>query len=383
MKGRNLRNQVPIYKAAYPFLKTVHSSPLKNTALRLKDAYDGFFQHGRGFPNHRSWKKKWFSLYYDEPKKGFKLLNPTTLRLSFGKNEENKQIMHVVQLHEPLHLNNEIVKTLRVTKNHQRYYAIFTVERQSPTLNEQKTWIAFDPNHKNLMIGIDHEGKTFEFKNLPQLKYWDQVIDQLKSKRDQCQKKSRYIKTEHSGYWKPSRSWERFNQALEKAYHTRREQVKQTLYAIVHWTAKRYDEVLIGDYVPTLNVAKYQTMHRAMLNQTPVGKLRHTLEWVQQKSGKHYKIVDESNTTKACSDCGHLEKKTPNIRIFTCDHCGNTFNRDINSSVNIAKKGNKTLPGSGYIGLEDPMYTVAWCFQQSKIKQQLTSQMNQNKIVKI
>ncbi len=35
---RGLRNQLPKIKEEHPFLKVVHSSPLKNTALRLSEA---------------------------------------------------------------------------------------------------------------------------------------------------------------------------------------------------------------------------------------------------------------------------------------------------------------------------------------------------------
>ena len=35
---RGLRNLVPAIKEEHPFLKVVHSSPLKNTALRLSEA---------------------------------------------------------------------------------------------------------------------------------------------------------------------------------------------------------------------------------------------------------------------------------------------------------------------------------------------------------
>jgi putative transposase len=35
---RGLRNLLPQLKQEHPFLKVVHSSPLKNTALRLSDA---------------------------------------------------------------------------------------------------------------------------------------------------------------------------------------------------------------------------------------------------------------------------------------------------------------------------------------------------------
>jgi putative transposase len=110
-----------------------------------------------------------------------------------------------------------------------------------------------------------------------------------------------------------------------------------------------------------------------MLNQTPIGKFRKTLEWVQIKNGKYYQKIDERDTTKTCCICGHQEKKDPSIRIFTCVNCGNTLSRDINSTVNIGVKAKKILPRSGYVGVKAPMYTVWWDYKQGKVSCGLTS----------
>ena len=108
-------------------------------------------------------------------------------------------------------------------------------------------------------------------------------------------------------------------------------------------------------------------MRRAMLNQTPIGKFRNILEWVQEKKHKHYTKVDETNTTKECSICGHMKKKEPDVRIFTCEKCKTTMYRDLNSAVNIAKKEGKLLPRLGYVGVEHPTYTVWWDWKRQKI----------------
>ena len=76
-----LRNLVPKLKQEHPFLKVVHSSPLKNTALRLTASIQDYQKSRKGqrkgkhvgFPTFRSWKVNWFSLFYDEPNKGFKV----------------------------------------------------------------------------------------------------------------------------------------------------------------------------------------------------------------------------------------------------------------------------------------------------------------------
>jgi putative transposase len=69
-------------KEETPFLRSLYSSPIKNTALRLSTAIREYqkSRHGeRGnghkveWPKFRSWKKKWFSLCHDEPWKGYSL----------------------------------------------------------------------------------------------------------------------------------------------------------------------------------------------------------------------------------------------------------------------------------------------------------------------
>ena len=79
---RGLRNLLPSLKEEFPFLKSVHSSPLKNAALRLSQAIQARQQSKKGkrrgkevgWPRFRSWQASWFSLLFDEPKKGFKIL---------------------------------------------------------------------------------------------------------------------------------------------------------------------------------------------------------------------------------------------------------------------------------------------------------------------
>ena len=71
---RGLRDLIPALKQEHAFLKAVYSSPLKNAALRLSSAIREYQKSRKGqgveWPKFRSWKRKWFSLEYDEPWKG-------------------------------------------------------------------------------------------------------------------------------------------------------------------------------------------------------------------------------------------------------------------------------------------------------------------------
>src|SRR5204863_5511447 len=88
---RGLRDEIPQLKEQFPFLKTVYSSPLKNAALRLSSAIREYQKSRKGkragravnWPRFRAWKRKWFSLQYDEPWKGYQL-SGKTLKIQLG-----------------------------------------------------------------------------------------------------------------------------------------------------------------------------------------------------------------------------------------------------------------------------------------------------------
>lgn len=371
LHGRNLRGLVPGLKRENNFLNSVHSSPLKNTALRLRDSYIKFFGRGKGFPHYKAWKDNWFSLFYDEPNKGFKILEENNLQISLGIDELKKRLKVRGQLKESLSIRkSDKIKNFRLCKQQgDRYYAVFCIEREEVKPKEVTTWLSIDPNHKNLFMAVDNKGISYEFSKLYQLKYWDKVIDKIKSKRDLCMKKAKKSTTENGiTYFIPSKRWQRLNKALHKAYNSRREQIKSACYSISNWAAKNYDYVAFGNYTPTMNVAIEDNMHRSMLNQEVIGTLRSIMKWVMKRSGKIFSIVDEKDTTSTCSICGYKEKKEPSIREFKCSKCNHNFNRHINSSINIAKK-HKILSGSAYVGwdLSKPIYTVKWNFTDGKI----------------
>lgn len=393
LNDRNLRNYVAqVMKEKHPFLETVHSSPVKEVSFRLKDAFIRLFTGQNQYPNYRSWKKNWYSLFFDEPKKGWEIKD-NKLLIMLGKipdlpipeGKRNPGIYGTLQ--EPFALQeDEKVKTCRLCKQQgNRFYVIITIERaneedllfkeevkqykkenkqynylkkQAKTKEEKEalppkpvkpvqglnmpkspTWIALDPNHKNFFVGTDNEGNSVEWQKLSVIKYWDKKIDELKSLRDQCEKIYRKKKTEHGNtYTVHSPRWNKINNALNKAYHCRREQIKTMMFTIAHALYQRYDVVLIGDYTPNNGTAPFDSMKRSMLNQETIGSFRKILEWVSKKYEKHYKKVNERNTTKECCVCGHQEKKAPSVREFTCKTCNAKMMRDNNASINIAKK---------------------------------------------
>lgn len=377
---RGLRNMIPNVKTNHKFLCAVHSSPLKNAALRLSDSIQDYQdgKHGRrkgkptGWPQFRSWKKKWFSLLYDEPKKGFSV-SGKKLNISFGKNEDGKRIRVTLKLFESFP-NDKVgeVRNLRITRDgSKQYFAVFTLaddvceEEAHARIKETSTIIAFDPNHKNLVYGVDSEGKAIEIQNLTHLKLMDARIDELKSRRDKCKRKSvKVTRDDGSYFWKSSRRWLFFHKKLDEAYRIRREQTKTFMYTLSNQICKQYDIICMGDYTP--NGGGITThMRRSMNNQSLIGRFKRTLKWVAYRSGKMYIEFNEKGTTRTCSNCSFVVKDgiPPEIREWTCPNCGYKHIRDENAAKNgLAKtiQEKNLLPRSGRVPSEISERWVWW-----------------------
>ena len=143
---RGLRNLLPEIKQENPFLKVVHSLPLKNAALRLSDCIQTYQKSHKGkrkgqatgWPKFRSWKAHWFSLFYDEPDKGY-CIEEGKLKISLGLGEDRKQRFLAIPIQQVSHLQGKTIRNLRIVKQAGVFSAVFTVLREIP---ETKTMVS-------------------------------------------------------------------------------------------------------------------------------------------------------------------------------------------------------------------------------------------------
>jgi putative transposase len=319
-------------KETHPFLKSVHSSPLKNAALQLTRAIQDYQKSRKGkrkgkptgWPSFRSHKVKPFSLLYDEPGKGFKL-EGRTLRLSLGQTSEGKRIYVTGTVEKPLSsFEGAEVKQLRIKREHDRYYAVFSVVRKFRPESRPggtakfPTVIALDPNHKNLAYGVDNAGQAIEIANFRGAKYFDREIDRVKSKRDKCLRKSKPVtKDGKIIYFKPSRRYQRLDKAHKRLLQKRRDQTKLMLQTVANYLCKHYSVIAIGDYTPRGGGIS-KSMRRSMNNQSLIGRFKLVVKWVAARSGRVYIEWPEHGSTRTCSACGYklANGLSPDIRSW-------------------------------------------------------------------
>ena len=90
----------------------------------------------------------------------------------------------------------------------------------------------------------------------------------------------------------------------------------------------------------TGKITKYhKNINRGVHNKGHLYRFVELLTYKAKLHGKRVLTIDERNTSKACSFCGHKKSTMPFYqRIYHCESCGTVLDRDQNSAINIMKR---------------------------------------------
>ncbi|MHB1813154.1 MAG: RNA-guided endonuclease InsQ/TnpB family protein, partial [Thermoplasmataceae archaeon] len=63
-----------------------------------------------------------------------------------------------------------------------------------------------------------------------------------------------------------------------------------------------------------------------------------------ESAGKMVILVDPKQTSQECSQCGNIKKDLKlSDRIYHCNVCGLTIDRDLNAAINVLRRGMQSL----------------------------------------
>ena len=383
-----LRDLIPEMKDRNAFLRLVHSSPLKNAALRLTATFKQWRkrrEEGYGFPGFRGWSGHFFSIEYDE-RKGWDAQGDK-LHLSFGERvipdaelskSQAKALARKRNADPAAVLKQRIGVDLKLTepaptdahrievvREGGALFVIFTRKvRMTETKKAVNTYAYLDPNHKNLVYGLSDTGQAFEVANRHGLKLQNIRIDRLQSRRDHAVRRKELVQfTRDDGsvhrHWRPSNAWFRRNKALLREEMKRRDQNKTFIHTTLHRLFDRYDAVGLGDYTPEAKDHKLgstpsgrKKANRSINNCSLLGRLQLALPQVARKRGRVSYVMDERGTTRTCHTCDHVVEGgiRPDIRSWICPGCGGRHIRDENACQNGLGRLSSLLRADGLLG---------------------------------
>jgi putative transposase len=313
-----------------PELAQVYGKLLHEVYFRLDGAMQAFFRRVKngetpGFPRVRP-RHHFFTLCY--PAMYVKVEGNTVILPTGGGGKHGPKVFPtlVATLTEPAPEGYKEIAISRDARGH--YYASFVAERVEEARSEHGV-VAFDLGVKTLATGVNELGRVFTVGGFTKGKRWhNRQLDRIRSKRDRCKKKSRR-------YIHLSKVYQRVS---EKKRNKQRDSLHKASHLIAHTLVER--TVVVGDLSQRQMVMKEHRernkyLNRAVFNDWGLYTFMQMLIYKCQWYGKDLQIIDERNTSKACSGCGHLQPMPLWKRTYCCGECGLVRDRDENSAVNI------------------------------------------------
>jgi IS605 OrfB family transposase len=117
---------------------------------------------------------------------------------------------------------------------------------------------------------------------------------------------------------------------------------KDALHKFSRKIVDQYQMIVVGD-VSSTGLAKTR-MAKSVLD-SGWGMLRNFLDYKSQQAARSFSVVNERNSTRACSGCGALTGPAGLdmlvVRQWECVECGDTHDRDVNAARNILAVGSR------------------------------------------
>ena len=112
----------------------------------------------------------------------------------------------------------------------------------------------------------------------------------------------------------------------------------------LHWKSikyltSNYDSIFLGDMSSQEIVRKENSflspVQKVSCLRTKYFVFQQRLEYKSKQKGINYKLIDESYTSKACSQCGEMKDDLGSNKTYNCNVCLLNLDRDLNGARNI------------------------------------------------
>jgi putative transposase len=318
-----------------PELRWVYGKLLHEVYFRLDASMQAFFRRVKrgekpGFPRVRP-RHCFFTLCYPAmyiKVEGKRITLPTGGR---GKNKRYPDVK--AKLTEEAPISYKEVAISRGGQGH--YYASFVYEvaEEAHEAGNEGSVLALDLGIKTLAVGVNKQGRFYHIGGFKGGRWYNKQLDTIRSKRDRCKK--------------GSKRYRYLSQVYQRVSEKKRNKQKDSLHKASHLLAHKVVErtVVVGDLSQRQMVTKEhkernKRLNRAVYNDWGVYTFVQMLGYKCMLSGKDLIVLDERDTSKTCSRCGHKQMMPLWKRTYRCpnEDCRLEMDRDENSAVNILKR---------------------------------------------
>ena len=136
----------------------------------------------------------------------------------------------------------------------------------------------------------------------------------------------------------------RINKLKEHKYNKKIQNLVDELHwKSINYLTSNYKNIFIGD-LSSKNISCNKTSNISKITKRIAYKLsfykfRMRLQERCEANNINYKMVNEKYTSKMCSNCCNYNENLGSNKIYNCNNCNNTIDRDVNGSRCIYFKG--------------------------------------------
>ena len=213
---------------------------------------------------------------------------------------------------------NGNIKQIQIKKEIDRWYAIIITDEKKQIICGNKV-IGIDLGIKNYLV--DSDGNKIENP-----KILEQNLSKLK-----------HLNKELSRKKKGSSNRRKARIRLEKLHLKIKNQRTDFLHKITTNLIKNCKIIVMEDLdIKQMSQKKYFNAKNMM--DASWGKFAQLLDFKAESAGCQIVKVNPRNTSKTCSQCGHIQDMPLYKRTYECANCGFVIDRDYNSAINILTK---------------------------------------------
>ncbi len=202
-----------------------------------------------------------------------------------------------------------------------KYYLLIPVKINEEEIKQDKEYISLDPGMRTFLTGITEDEIVKIGNNVTsKLKGYLEKLDQT-SKIDNLEKQKR----------------------KQVKYRTKIKNVVDDLHwKTINYLTKKHKTVLIGDMSIKRIVKKKMNDISKMTKRVGLSLkffvFKQRLEYKCKIYNCNYKEIDESFTSKVCSNCSSIDDKLGSKKVYNCSNCFVKMDRDINGCRGILLK---------------------------------------------
>ena len=312
----------------YPFLKEVDSMALRCSIFNLEDSYKNYFSKRSAYP---SFKNKFSKQSYRTNciTSAYKNKKYSNIEIDIKEKMIKVPKLGLVKIRGYRNLNELTDRIINITiekeKTNKYYVSVITKkEEEIPKKITPTSIVGIDLGIKDLVVTSDGE----KYPNPKEINKREKRLKRMQRKL--CRQV------------KGSNNYNKTKEKIARIHSKIKNSRKHNIITIANKIVKEHD-IIVSE---KLNVKKMSSNHKLAKNILDAGfnKICELLKWKAKLLGKYYYQVDTYYpSSKICSHCDNKTEITNDlkVRMWECENCGNTNDRDINASINIMFEGIK------------------------------------------